>query len=118
MLKTNPGLKIYNKGSNTLVINYIKEGVEGSVEYIKPEGSKNFLETILNELYRRNILSVIVEGGKKTHNHFIESGLWDEARIINGKVFFKDGLKAPELHRIPNIQYQIGTDRVDTYYNS
>jgi len=116
-LKSKPTLKVYNKSADTLVINHIKEGIEGNVEYFKPKDSKHFLKSILNELYHRNILTVIVEGGKKTHQHFIESGLWDEARIINGKVFFKDGLKAPELHRIPDTQFQIGTDRVDTYYN-
>ena len=116
-LKTNPTSKIFNKSADTLVINYLKEGIEGNVEYFKLDKSGDLLQKVLKELYHRNILTVIVEGGKKTHQHFIESELWDEARIINGKVFFEDGLKAPEIHRIPDTQYQIGTDRVDTYYN-
>lgn len=116
-LKTKPPLKIYNDSADTLIMNHIKEGVEDHVEYFKLDSSRDLLKEVLEELYRRNILTVIVEGGKKTHQHFIESGFWDEARIINGKVFFKEGLKAPEIHRIPDIQYQIGTDRVDTYYN-
>jgi diaminohydroxyphosphoribosylaminopyrimidine deaminase/5-amino-6-(5-phosphoribosylamino)uracil reductase len=116
-LKTKPTLKIYNKSANTLVVNHIKEGIEDNIEYLKLDNSSDFLQALFDELYQRNILTVMVEGGKKTHQHFIESGLWDEARIINGKVFFKDGLKAPEIHRIPDTQYQIGSDRVDTYYN-
>ena len=116
-LKTSLKHKVYNNVSKTLVFNLLKQGVKNNIEYVKLDDSTGFLHKLLNELYRRNILTVIVEGGKKTHQHFIEIGVWDEARIINGKVFFKDGLKAPELHRIPDAQYQIGTDRVDTYYN-
>jgi len=116
-LKADIKLKVYNKESKTLVFNLLKNEVNGNIEFVKTDKSSDFLTGVLNELYKRNILTVIVEGGKKTHQYFIESGRWDEARVINGKVFFKDGLKAPELHRIPDAQYQIGTDRVDTYYN-
>jgi diaminohydroxyphosphoribosylaminopyrimidine deaminase/5-amino-6-(5-phosphoribosylamino)uracil reductase len=116
-LKVDIKYKVYNTSSKTLVFNMIKNDFKNNIEYVKIDKSIDFLGNILKELYKRSILTVIVEGGKKTHQHFIESGRWDEARIINGKVFFKDGLKAPELHRIPDAQYQIGTDRVDTYYN-
>jgi diaminohydroxyphosphoribosylaminopyrimidine deaminase/5-amino-6-(5-phosphoribosylamino)uracil reductase len=116
-LKVDLKHKVYNSKAKTLVFNLLKNDIKSNIEYLKLDNSVGFLQGVLNELYLRNILTVIVEGGKKTHQHFIESGLWDEARIINGKVFFKDGLKAPELHRIPDAQYQIGTDRVDTYYN-
>jgi diaminohydroxyphosphoribosylaminopyrimidine deaminase/5-amino-6-(5-phosphoribosylamino)uracil reductase len=116
-LKVNAKCKVYNSSSKTLVFNLLKSGINNNIEYVKIDKSTNFLDDILKELYKRNILTVIVEGGKKTHRYFIDSGLWDEARVINGKVFFKDGLKAPELHRVPDAQYQIGTDRVDTYYN-
>jgi len=116
-LKTDVKHKVYNSSSKTLVFNLLKNVIKDNIEYVKLNDSSDLLHHILNELYRRNILTVIVEGGKKTHQSFIESDLWNEARVINGKVFFKDGLKAPELHRIPDAQYQIGTDRVDTYYN-
>jgi len=116
LLKTSIKLNVYNDKSKTLVINFLKNSIKNNIEYIKMDENADILDALLRELYSRNILSMIVEGGKKTLNHFIDCGLWDEARIINGKVFFKEGLKAPELHRIPASQFQIGTDRVDTYY--
>ncbi|WP_299521978.1 bifunctional diaminohydroxyphosphoribosylaminopyrimidine deaminase/5-amino-6-(5-phosphoribosylamino)uracil reductase RibD [Winogradskyella sp.] len=48
-------------------------------------------------LYNKNINSVIIEGGSKTLQSFIDEGLWDEARIFIGKVEFKEGVKAPRL---------------------
>jgi diaminohydroxyphosphoribosylaminopyrimidine deaminase/5-amino-6-(5-phosphoribosylamino)uracil reductase len=115
-LKTSIKYKIYNKESKTLVYNYLKREVTEGIEWIQVARNQGFIQAMLSDLYQRNILSVIVEGGKKTFLEFIENGMWDEVRIINGKVFFKRGLKAPDLHKNPDYQYQIGTDRVDIYY--
>lgn len=117
-LKTNVKYKVYNKESKTLVYNVLKNAFDDNIAYIKAPDNHEFLPFILADLYRLNVLSVMVEGGKKTLMHFIENNLWDEARVINGKVFFKTGLEAPNLHRMPDTQYQIGTDRVDTYFHS
>ncbi len=55
----------------------------------------------LQQLYEQNIHSVIVEGGRKTLDRFIESGLWDEARILVGNVTWGKGLPAPTLSETP-----------------
>lgn len=52
---------------------------------------------MLDHLYRKNILSVIIEGGAFTLNRFIEKGLWDEARIFTGPLLFKTGVRSPEI---------------------
>ena len=52
---------------------------------------------IADILYKKNINSIIIEGGSHTLQTFINEGLWDEARIFTGDVEFKDGLKAPDL---------------------
>lgn len=52
---------------------------------------------MLEALYRKNIQSVIIEGGAFTLNRFIEKGLWDEARIFTGSVLFKKGIRSPEI---------------------
>jgi diaminohydroxyphosphoribosylaminopyrimidine deaminase / 5-amino-6-(5-phosphoribosylamino)uracil reductase len=41
------------------------------------------------------IQSLFIEGGAEVLNHFISTGLWDEARIFTGKDYFKEGVKAP-----------------------
>lgn len=54
----------------------------------------------LHQLYEMKIQSVIVEGGCKTLQRFIDSGLWDEARILIGDQLWESGVKAPLLDGI------------------
>ncbi len=56
---------------------------------------ENSIIQILNDLHTLSIQSVIVEGGRQILQSFIDSGLWDEARIFVGCPFFYEGTKAP-----------------------
>jgi diaminohydroxyphosphoribosylaminopyrimidine deaminase/5-amino-6-(5-phosphoribosylamino)uracil reductase len=49
----------------------------------------------IEKLYQLNIQSVIIEGGRKTLEKFIDAGLWDEARILVGNQTWGKGLPAP-----------------------
>lgn len=55
------------------------------------------LEKLMSELYEKNIQSLIVEGGTKTHNSFINAGLWDEIRVETSPKTVAKGTKAPQL---------------------
>lgn len=57
--------------------------------------NKNIGFQISNLLYKRNINSIIIEGGAKTLQTFIDENLWDETRIFIGSTEFNDGIKAP-----------------------
>lgn len=60
------------------------------------------LPMLMEYLYRNNILSVLVEGGSKTIQHFADAGLWDEARIgIREHLFLPEGTAAPEIQGVP-----------------
>ena len=65
------------------------------------------VEEALDRMYQLNIQSVIVEGGKKTLEKFLEAELWDEARILVGNQMWGKGLKAPKLPRIPEKKVNI-----------
>ncbi|MFL9844782.1 bifunctional diaminohydroxyphosphoribosylaminopyrimidine deaminase/5-amino-6-(5-phosphoribosylamino)uracil reductase RibD [Flavobacterium rhizosphaerae] len=54
-------------------------------------------QNICSVLYRHNLLSVIIEGGRQTLQTFIDAGLWDEARVFKGTAVFGSGTKAPHL---------------------
>ena len=57
-----------------------------------------FLKELLDSLYKNNIQSVLVEGGAKTLQSFIDSGLGDEARIItNETMVVEGGIDAPQI---------------------
>lgn len=58
---------------------------------------------VLHELYEAKLQSVIVEGGRKVLDAFIESGLYDEVRILRSPQTLGSGLPAPEIPPIaPN----------------
>ena len=55
---------------------------------------------VLHELYEAKLQSVIVEGGRKILDAFIESGLYDEVRILRSPQTLGSGLPAPEIPSI------------------
>jgi|WetSurSiteA1Bulk_404760.scaffolds.fasta_scaffold04232_5 diaminohydroxyphosphoribosylaminopyrimidine deaminase / 5-amino-6-(5-phosphoribosylamino)uracil reductase len=52
---------------------------------------------IVDYIYKLGIQSLFIEGGAMVLNHFISSGLWDEARIFSGYQIFRNGIKAPAI---------------------
>ncbi len=72
--------------------NDLPDAVKIILDYNKPSA-----EQIVEYLYNRGIQSLFVEGGAEVLNHFIDTGLCDEARIFTGKSVFGAGIKAPEL---------------------
>lgn len=57
--------------------------------------SNNVAQQICEILFKNDINSVIVEGGAKTLQTFIDENLLDEARVFTGNMQFKKGVKAP-----------------------
>lgn len=71
----------------------------------------------LESLHAHNVQSLIVEGGTKTLNSFIEQGLWDEIRVEIAPITVTDGTRAPQ---VPPDAEVIRTENYDgnsiTYY--
>ncbi len=59
----------------------------------------NLAHEITTMLFNKNIQSVIIEGGRKTLQTFIDAGFWDEARVFKTNSYFEDGTKAPILKK-------------------
>jgi len=76
------------------------------------------LGDMLEELYDQKVISVFVEGGAKLHTSFIESGLWDEARVFTGKMAFSQGVKAPSLNISPEETLYISDTKLEIYRNN
>ena len=96
-LKVPKDFKIYNNEAPTLVFNQEKDSEEENVKFIKIS-KKNFLEELMQKLYENQIQSVLIEGGSKTLQTFIDANLWDETIIIKNENFtLKNGTKAPKF---------------------
>lgn len=70
-------------------------------------------EIELDEMVAHGIHSLIVEGGRKTHESFIKLGAWDEARILTGDVEFGSGLKAPDTPGRLVEKRAVGSDMLE-----
>lgn len=57
----------------------------------------NLAFSVLDILHKKDIQSVIIEGGKQTLQTFIYANLWDEARVFKGTNSFGNGTKAPDF---------------------
>jgi diaminohydroxyphosphoribosylaminopyrimidine deaminase/5-amino-6-(5-phosphoribosylamino)uracil reductase len=58
---------------------------------------KPILKQVMQELNKRKLNSLIVEGGAKLLNSFIKEDLYDEVRIYTAPVRLGNGLKAPAI---------------------
>jgi diaminohydroxyphosphoribosylaminopyrimidine deaminase/5-amino-6-(5-phosphoribosylamino)uracil reductase len=67
------------------------------VQYIQIDFSINSAFEICEKLYVENIQSMIMEGGARTLQSFIDENLWDEARIFIGNTNFFTGIKSPRI---------------------
>ena len=96
-LKVPRNFKIYNDEAPTLVFNQEKEAEEGNVKFIKIS-KENFMEELMQKLYENQIQSVLVEGGSRTLQTFIDQNLWDETIIIkNENLLLENGTKSPKF---------------------
>jgi diaminohydroxyphosphoribosylaminopyrimidine deaminase/5-amino-6-(5-phosphoribosylamino)uracil reductase len=71
-------------------------GIQGTEKVIL-KGDRLAAEEVVEYLYDTEIESLFIEGGAKTLSHFIDCGLWDEARIFYGATLFKTGIRAPQI---------------------
>ncbi len=91
-------LDIFNKESLTIIINTIKNTEDGHLFYYQTAEEENMLAVVINLMHQRNLISLIVVGGTKLLQSFIDEGLWDEARVITAKkITITTGVRAPSL---------------------
>lgn len=103
-------LHLFDSSQPTII--YTEEASEPkqNIEYTEIDFGTDCIPQILDDLYKRNTLSVIVEGGKQILDSFIDRGIWDEARIFSGEKFFYEGTPAPLIDAQPHT--------IETYGNS
>lgn len=103
----------------TIVFNAVRADWVGNTKYIALENFDWYLpQNMLYQLYLMDVQSVIIEGGRKTFDRFIEAGLWDEARVFTSPQVWGTGVAAPVIHAAKAASQQVGIDRLHTYYRN
>ena len=88
---------IFNEEAPTLIFNEKKQIQKDHLKYIQIDFSKNIIPQITKNLYINKIQSIIIEGGRKTLQDFIDLNLWDEAIITSSHALVENGTPAPTL---------------------
>jgi len=106
---------IFDRQAKTIVMNKNLEKVDDNVHFLRLE--KMEIPTILERLHSEGIHSILIEGGAKTLQSFIDSDLWDEAKVIVGQHNFATGTSAPHLSKDPTSTEKFFGDTIKTYLN-
>lgn len=72
---------------------------------------------VIDYMNKNEIQSLLIEGGKEILSHFIDNGLWDEARIFTGIVNFDEGIKAPSVSGKVMSDKQFEKSRLQVVFN-
>ncbi|MBD0377987.1 MAG: dihydrofolate reductase family protein, partial [Flavisolibacter sp.] len=111
-LRLPQSLNLFSGAVKTIVFNKWKHE-DGDISYYQVTDDVNLVHQISNALYQLKIQSVMVEGGARLLQSFIDEGWWDEARVItNQSLIIGEGLPAPALkyHQLQNIEtYEMDT---------
>lgn len=110
-------LKIFNREVPTIIFNSVKEGEERGLRYYRLVKNENIIGQLMSALYKLNIQSVLVEGGARLLQSFINEGIWDEARVIANQELRlgekANGLQAPGLaNALPVSETKYEGDRI------
>lgn len=107
--------KVGDRSVMTYIITAKSMMGSGNLQFVQP---KSFaIQDILSLIHELDIQSIIVEGGFSTLNEFIKSNLWDEARILTGDVYLKEGLKSPSIKGKLIKSEAIGKDHLSIIKN-
>uniref|UniRef100_A0AB33KRR2 Riboflavin biosynthesis protein RibD n=1 Tax=Tenacibaculum sp. Pbs-1 TaxID=3238748 RepID=A0AB33KRR2_9FLAO len=108
---------VFDGNVKTIIVTEEKKEENQHVIYEQIDFSFQVAEQICEVLYKHQIQSVIIEGGAKTLQTFIDANLWDEARVFIGDVVFGEGVKHPIFNAKLSSEEKIDNDTLRIYRN-
>lgn len=108
---------LFDKSTPTLIFTSVSEPSQINLEFVQIDFEKAVIPQVLEELYKRNIQSLIIEGGENILNSFIDAGLWDSARVFISDKELGKGVTAPVMNQKPIIKENISGDKLLFYIN-
>ena len=111
---------IFNDKAPTIIITQVKQETTHNTpiiyEYINFE--KNLAAQICVIAQKHNLQSIIIEGGTKTLQTFIDEDIWDQAHVYSGKMSLENGIKAPIFNAKPHTRKSIKDTSLCIYKNT
>ena len=107
--------KVLNSESRSIVFSNSKKKIDG-INIIANDFNNK--ESIINTIYNLGIQSVIVEGGRKTLQFFIDNNYWDCIRIIKTNKELKEGTPRPNFNITDSNYIMIEDDRLYEFFRN
>ncbi len=113
-------INLFDGSQPTIVYNYKKQEEQENLYFAQLQENESLLPQIMADLYKRNIISVLVEGGTYLLESLLKENLWDETFILrNTAKTIVDGIKAPAMvYGSLTAQQTLGTDVLLHYQNN
>ena len=112
-------LKLFDGSMQTIVLNDTTDLSAGKILFKKIDSNKPAIEAVLAALRSLNILSILVEGGAKLIQSFINDGIWDEIRIItNREMEIPEGVRSPDFRNAKLLKSETLTSDTISYYRN
>jgi diaminohydroxyphosphoribosylaminopyrimidine deaminase/5-amino-6-(5-phosphoribosylamino)uracil reductase len=116
--KISDGFNVKNKKNPTIIFTEQENCVHSvNIAYECIQFDTHLISNILTHFFKKNIQSVIIEGGTFTLQQFIDNHLWDEARVFISETKISEGVKRPEFNFIPEKTIKIKNNQLKTYIN-
>jgi diaminohydroxyphosphoribosylaminopyrimidine deaminase/5-amino-6-(5-phosphoribosylamino)uracil reductase len=90
-LRLPSSLHVFDRSVKTIVFNALKHEEENDLIFYQVTRDVSLVHQVLNGLYQMKILSVMIEGGAKLIQSFVDEGMWDEARVITNSGLISQG---------------------------
>jgi diaminohydroxyphosphoribosylaminopyrimidine deaminase/5-amino-6-(5-phosphoribosylamino)uracil reductase len=104
-LRLPASLQMFDRSIKTIVFNSSRQEEVDNILFYKLNKIDDILFQVCTVLYQLKVQSVIVEGGTRLLQSFIDSGVWDEARVIQNEILYiENGLRAPVLGNAELVQ--------------
>jgi diaminohydroxyphosphoribosylaminopyrimidine deaminase/5-amino-6-(5-phosphoribosylamino)uracil reductase len=112
-------LRLFDRTVKTVIFNARKHEEENNLFYYQVAEDSSLVDQILIALHQLKIQSVLVEGGARLLQSFIDAEAWDEARIItNNELVLPAGLPAPRLQQAVLRNHEnLLSDTIRYYYH-
>ncbi|MDO9154116.1 MAG: bifunctional diaminohydroxyphosphoribosylaminopyrimidine deaminase/5-amino-6-(5-phosphoribosylamino)uracil reductase RibD [Paludibacter sp.] len=111
------GYNVMDQKVQTIIFTANPKPNTQKIEYVKADFETVHPAYILQQIYARNIHSVLVEGGAKLLNSFICLGLWDEAQVEVSDQLIGNGIAAPNINNLP-CDFKIIENHKYLYYKN
>lgn len=96
-LRLAPSLKLHDNSTPTIIFTKQTHSSTSTLKYIQLDYQQDLLPQIMRTLYCEGLQSVLVEGGSKLLQTFIDANLWDEIIVERSPIQLFSGIKSPQI---------------------